>query len=67
MEITGKKITEIRHMTFEELELEFWESHEKVVCIVLEDGSVLIPSKDFEGNGPGSFFLISENNTYTLT
>lgn len=66
MTLLGKKIIDIRAMTDEELDQEGWDKHEKTVCLTLEDGTIIIPSIDFEGNGPGKFFLMKDNQTFTI-
>ena len=51
----GKTITGIRPMTRKEAEAFCWDEH-NVAVIELEDGSIIIPSMDTEGNGPGELF-----------
>ena len=59
-DIIGLKIVDVRMMTNRELALEGWSEelspHEEPTAIVLEDGQVLYPSRDDEGNGPGAIF-----------
>ena len=55
----GRTITGIRLMTRAELEAEGWTTDrygDRAVAVVLDDGSLLYPSCDPEGNGPGSLF-----------
>lgn len=55
----GLKIVGFRKMTESELEGEGWEtdlSYDPAYAMVLSDGSVIYPSRDYEGNGPGAFF-----------
>jgi hypothetical protein len=54
-EIIGQKIIDVRPMTEEELDHEGWDDR-NVTVIVLEDGTLLYPSKDEEGNGAGELF-----------
>jgi hypothetical protein len=59
------KITKIRWMSKKELEAEGWdESH--VTCLELEDGTLIYPSRDGEGNGGGVLFgkLPNGDSTY---
>jgi hypothetical protein len=58
-DLEGKEIAQVRGMTDEELEDEYWQhapDHHRPVVLVLEDGTKLYPSTDPEGNGPGQFF-----------
>ncbi len=52
--IAGLKITRVRRMNQYEMEHEGWERPTTV--LELEDGSILFPSRDDEGNGPGALF-----------
>jgi len=56
--VVGQKITSIRHMTKEELVDEGWELCKQMstVAIVLSNGTIIYPSADDEGNGPGVLF-----------
>jgi len=54
-ELIGKKIVEVRPMTEEELESEGWDGGHGTV-LVLDDGTLLYPSQDEEGNGTGVMF-----------
>ena len=38
-----------------------------VVGVELDDGTLLIPSQDFEGNGPGVLFQLAGNKIYAHT
>lgn len=49
-------IKTIRNMTKKELEREGWEDEQNVTCIELDDGMLLYPSRDSEGNGAGKIF-----------
>jgi len=57
-ELIGKKIVEVRDMTEEELKAEGWDG-DTVMCLVLDDGSKLYPSRDEEGNGGGALFGVT--------
>ncbi len=62
--IEGQKIKLIRHATDEEADsLGF--DHERIVVIELENGTLLCPSRDCEGNGPGVFFTLSPDGSST--
>lgn len=56
-DIIGKKIINIRPMTDQEIEEQYWHhDSDNAFAIVLENGVVLFPSRDYEGNGPGVIF-----------
>ena len=54
----GRKIVAVRRLTDQELDEESWvpNAGQSVVAVVLDDGSFLYPSADYEGNGPGAIF-----------
>lgn len=62
-DIIGSKIEAIRDMTVKEMEREGWEdSPRKPPVIVLSNGTILYPSRDPEGNGPGALFGFTNRN-----
>lgn len=59
MDVVGCEVVEIRRMTSEEAEREGWDDrpiHHRPEVLVLDDGTLVYPSRDPEGNGPGSLF-----------
>jgi hypothetical protein len=52
--IIGRRIVAIRQMTRQEMKANYW--HRKAVVVQLDDGTMLYPSQDDEGNGPGALF-----------
>lgn len=52
--LVGRTITSVRYMTQEEAEDLDWYSC--ALVIELDDGTILYPSQDEEGNGPGALF-----------
>lgn len=57
MDLAGRKIIKIRKLTKSELKKEYWQdANHPAMCIVLDDGTKLYPSRDYEGNGPGVLF-----------
>ncbi len=54
--ITGRRIVEVRAMSARELDAEGWPLDETVPVLVLDNGAILFPSRDEEGNGPGALF-----------
>jgi len=56
--IVGRKIVAVRPITQGEVDREGWSDWGRlnVPVIVLDDGAILFPSRDEEGNGPGEIF-----------
>lgn len=57
--IVGRTITGVRPMRYSELEAEGWEVgpfDDPPAVIELDDGAIIYPSCDSEGNGPGALF-----------
>ena len=53
----GTKITKIRNMTEQELSNEGWNDEgDYIVALELDNGRVIYPSRDYEGNGAGVIF-----------
>lgn len=63
--IVGQRVTEIREMTDAELAGEGWEVgfHGRPVALVLENGTVIYPSSDVEGNDGGALFATLPDGT----
>ncbi len=55
--VTGQMIVGVRQMTDVEMAAEGWDGWENGTAIVLGDGTIVYPSADAEGNGPGAFFM----------
>jgi len=57
--IVGRRIVAVRPLRDSELEDMYWHGSAGTVAfaIILEDGQVLIPAQDEEGNGPGHILL----------
>ena len=54
MELPGAIINRVRPMSFDEAQWLFWEYSDHLPMVIeLNDGKVLFPSQDSEGNGPG--------------
>ena len=56
----------IRHMTDEELDYQGWDGNEPIMVLELDDGSILYPSKDYEGNDGGAIFGRTKDETFVL-
>lgn len=52
----GKTIAKVRWMMKTELKEQGWEPRDKVPVLILNDGSMIFPSCDEEGNAPGCLF-----------
>jgi hypothetical protein len=52
--LPGRTIRAVRPMTPAECAAEGWEH--PALALILDNGTVLYPSRDDEGNGPGAFF-----------
>ena len=57
------KITLIRNMAEEEISREGWDGlvDDYVIAFELDDGTVIYPARDYEGNGPGVIFGYNKN------
>jgi len=57
-DIIGRKIVAMRQLTKLEMNDEGWDDQyaAEVVALVLDDGTLIYPSRDEEGNGPGELF-----------
>jgi hypothetical protein len=57
--LVGRKIVKVRAMQQEEMDLFGWyESMGSVAIVIhLDDGTLLVPSADPEGNGAGHIFV----------
>ena len=58
--LTGKTVKTVRPMTSKEMERESWTGAPALV-IEFVDGTLVYPSRDEEGNGPGALFGFKEN------
>ena len=59
-QLLGKKIVEVRYLSQEEADDLGWE--ERCVVIHLDDGNMIYPSRDDEGNDAGALFTCNEKN-----
>ena len=61
MEVIGRKIVDVISLNKKVIEKEGWDnSPYNSVCLVLDDGSIIYPSQDEEGNGLGCFFAMGK-------
>ena len=57
MNLIGRKIVDIITLSKEDIEAEGWQnSPYPCLAILLDDGNIIYPSQDSEGNGPGALF-----------
>lgn len=60
-QLEGRTIVAVRYLTLDEMEGIGWYS--RCVVMILDDGNIIYPSQDDEGNNAGSLFTTdSENN-----
>ncbi len=64
-EMIGQTIKAIRPQTDAERDDEYWE--DPAVVIELDNGVLIYPSRDSEGNGPGTLFVKDGEETTLLT
>jgi len=56
-DLIGRKIVRIRPLSNADRKVEGWEeTHGATSVIELDDGTLIYPSQDDEGNGPGTLF-----------
>ena len=60
-QLLGRKITAVRYLSLEEMNLLGWES--RCVVIQLDDGNLILPSMDDEGNGAGALFSNNKDHS----
>ena len=53
--LIGRHIVGMRPLTREEMDEECWDGSAPA-CLVLDNGTLIFPSHDPEGNGPGCLF-----------
>ena len=58
-QLLNRKIVDVRYLTIEEMENLGW--YERSVVMVLDDGNMIYPSQDDEGNGAGALFTCDPN------
>lgn len=59
-QLLGRRIVAVRYMTQEEADQLGWSN--RVVVIQLDDGNLVFPSMDDEGNNGGALFTNDEKN-----
>lgn len=52
----GRTIMAVRNLTKEELAREGW-GNKETTCLVLDNGTIIYPSRDYEGYGDGQLFV----------
>ena len=57
MNIIGRKIVDVINLNKSIIEQEGWENTPyPCIGLLLDDGNIIYPSQDEEGNGPGALF-----------
>ena len=63
----GRKIVDVQMLNDEDLKIEFWESvREPSAVLILDDGSRIYASRDYEGNGSGALFGRKGKDTFAI-
>jgi hypothetical protein len=65
-ELIGKKIVRIRPMSEAEKDAEGWENSGATSVIELDNGILIYPSQDDEGNGGGTMFGKDKKGTFYI-
>jgi len=58
--LLNRKIIEVRYLTEKEMEMLGW--YKRAVVFLLDDGTIVYPSKDDEGNNAGALFYQKEED-----
>lgn len=66
MEIIGHRIVAARLLSKKEMADAYWHGEQPPVALVLDNGIILYPSRDEEGNGPGTIFGDGPDGYFTL-
>ena len=59
-QLLNRTIVEVRYLCDEEMVDLGWD--EKCVVMILDDGNIILPSRDDEGNGAGALFTSNKDN-----
>jgi len=59
-QLLGRRIVGVRYMTIPEMQQQFWQS--RALVIELDDGNLIFPATDDEGNDAGVLFTTNETN-----
>jgi len=62
-QLLGRKIVRVRYLSLEESEKKFGWGGARCIVVHLDDGNLIYPSQDDEGNGPGALFTNDEKNS----
>jgi len=62
--LAGRTIVKARYMTSEELELIGW--YRRCIVLELDNGTLIYPSRDDEGNGAGALFGAAQGEDLTF-
>jgi hypothetical protein len=58
--LLNRKIVEVRYLTEQEMEMLGW--YKRAVVFILDDGTIVYPSQDDEGNNAGALFYQKEDS-----
>ncbi len=60
-QLEGKKIIKVRYISLEEMKEFGWDN--RSVVMELDDGNLITPSRDDEGNGAGALFTTDKQDS----
>ena len=63
--LVGRKIVAARHMTPAEAKAQAW--YQAAPVLELDDGTILFPSRDDEGNGAGALFGVDKKGFFQIS
>jgi hypothetical protein len=59
-QLLGRRIVGVRYMTIPEMQVYFWQS--RALVLELDDGNLIFPAADDEGNDAGVLFTTNKKN-----
>lgn len=59
-QLLGRRIVGVRYMTIPEMQQHFWQS--RALVLELDDGNLIFPAADDEGNDAGVLFTTNKTN-----
>ena len=64
-DLIGQRIQAVQTLTAEQAKWMFWPEDDLPLGLVLENGLLLLPARDTEGNGPGCWMAIQGDDLIT--
>jgi len=63
----GHTIVDVEMLSDKDMESEGWDSNERSAVLILDDGTRLYASCDYEGNGPGAIFGRKDDKHFAIS